>query len=101
MKGILAAKKKPVESWTLADLGIDAAAVGLDAAWTKVVQTTPAPAEGGRAASSPTKTAPDRRLWSTSWPPASTSEREALMSEVLVVAEQVDWHGSRSRRWSC
>jgi electron transfer flavoprotein beta subunit len=50
MKGILAAKKKPVESWTLADLGIDAAAVGLDAAWSKVVQTTPRPPkEPGRA----------------------------------------------------
>ena len=43
MKGILAAKKKPVESWTLADLGIDAAAVGLEAALTKVLQTTPRP----------------------------------------------------------
>ncbi|WP_404384074.1 electron transfer flavoprotein subunit beta/FixA family protein [Knoellia locipacati] len=35
-KGIMAAKKKPVETWTLADLGIDAGQVGLDAAWTKV-----------------------------------------------------------------
>jgi electron transfer flavoprotein beta subunit len=43
MKGILAAKKKPVESWTLADLGIEQAAVGLDAAWSKVLQTTPRP----------------------------------------------------------
>jgi electron transfer flavoprotein beta subunit len=43
MKGILAAKKKPVETWTLADLGIDAASVGLDAAWSKVIQTTPRP----------------------------------------------------------
>ena len=43
MKGILAAKKKPVESWTLDDLGVDAGSVGLDAAWTKVVQTTPRP----------------------------------------------------------
>ncbi len=43
MKGILAAKKKPVESWTLAELGIDATSVGLDAAWTKVLQTTPRP----------------------------------------------------------
>jgi electron transfer flavoprotein beta subunit len=43
MKGILAAKKKPVESWTLADLGIDATAVGLEAAWSKVLQTTPRP----------------------------------------------------------
>ena len=35
-KGIMAAKKKPVEQWTLADLGVDAGQVGLDAAWTKV-----------------------------------------------------------------
>jgi electron transfer flavoprotein beta subunit len=43
MKGILAAKKKPVESWTLADLGIAATSVGLDAASSKVLQTTPRP----------------------------------------------------------
>ncbi len=36
-KGIMAAKKKPVETWSLADLGVDAGRVGLDAAWTKVV----------------------------------------------------------------
>ena len=35
-KGIMAAKKKPVETWSLADLGVDAGQVGLDAAWTKV-----------------------------------------------------------------
>ncbi|GAA6524664.1 electron transfer flavoprotein subunit beta/FixA family protein [Intrasporangium sp. DVR] len=35
-KGIMAAKKKPVEQWSLADLGIDAGQVGLDAAWTRV-----------------------------------------------------------------
>ena len=35
-KGIMAAKKKPVESWTLADLGVDASDVGLEAAWTRV-----------------------------------------------------------------
>lgn len=43
MKGILAAKKKPVETWTLADLGIETTSVGLGAAWSKVVQTTPRP----------------------------------------------------------
>jgi electron transfer flavoprotein beta subunit len=43
MKGILAAKKKPVETWTLADLGLDAASVGLAAAWSKVLQTNPRP----------------------------------------------------------
>ena len=49
MKGILAAKKKPVESWTLAELGIDATSVGLDAASSKVLQTTPRPPkEAGR-----------------------------------------------------
>jgi electron transfer flavoprotein beta subunit len=35
-KGIMAAKKKPVEQWTLADLGVDPGQVGLAAAWTKV-----------------------------------------------------------------
>ena len=36
-KGIMAAKKKPVEQWSLADLGIDPSQVGLAAAWTSVV----------------------------------------------------------------
>jgi electron transfer flavoprotein beta subunit len=35
-KGIMAAKKKPVEQWALADLGVDASQVGLEAAWTTV-----------------------------------------------------------------
>ena len=35
-KGIMAAKKKPMTTWSLADLGVDAGQVGLDAAWTKV-----------------------------------------------------------------
>jgi electron transfer flavoprotein beta subunit len=49
MKGILAAKKKPVETWSLADLGIDPADVGLSAAWTTVVETAPRPPkEAGR-----------------------------------------------------
>jgi electron transfer flavoprotein beta subunit len=49
MKGILAAKKKPVATWSLADLGVDPAGVGLGAAWTRVVQTAPRPPkEAGR-----------------------------------------------------
>jgi electron transfer flavoprotein beta subunit len=36
-KGIMAAKKKPVEELALADLGVDPAEVGLDAAWTRAV----------------------------------------------------------------
>lgn len=43
MRGILAAKKKPVETWSLADLGVDPAGVGLSAAWTTVLDTTPRP----------------------------------------------------------
>jgi len=35
-KGIMAAKKKPVEQWSLADLGLDASQVGLANAWTAV-----------------------------------------------------------------
>ena len=42
-KGIMAAKKKPVEEWSLSDLGIDASQVGLDAAWTKVESFTKRP----------------------------------------------------------
>ncbi|MGL5858276.1 MAG: electron transfer flavoprotein subunit beta/FixA family protein [Angustibacter sp.] len=35
-KGIMAAKKKPVRTWSLADLGVPASQVGLSAAWTAV-----------------------------------------------------------------
>ncbi|MDH4148707.1 MAG: electron transfer flavoprotein subunit beta, partial [Acidimicrobiia bacterium] len=35
-KGIMAAKKKPVETLTLADLGVEPSAVGLDGAWSSV-----------------------------------------------------------------
>ena len=42
-KGIMAAKKKPVEEWTLADLGLDAGQVGLEASWTKVESFTKRP----------------------------------------------------------
>jgi electron transfer flavoprotein beta subunit len=43
MRGILAAKKKPVETWSLADLGVDPAGVGLTAAWTTVLDAQPRP----------------------------------------------------------
>jgi electron transfer flavoprotein beta subunit len=42
-KGIMAAKKKPVETWSLADLGVDPGVVGLSAAWTEVTGTEPRP----------------------------------------------------------
>ncbi|MFE3829403.1 electron transfer flavoprotein subunit beta/FixA family protein [Streptomyces sp. NPDC059092] len=43
-KGIMAAKKKPVESWDLEDLEIDADEVGLEGAWTAVDSATERPA---------------------------------------------------------
>jgi electron transfer flavoprotein beta subunit len=43
-KGIMAAKKKPVESWDLEDLEIEADEVGLEGAWTKVDDATERPA---------------------------------------------------------
>jgi electron transfer flavoprotein beta subunit len=39
----MAAKKKPFETWTLADLGVDAAEVGLSAAWSVVEEVTKRP----------------------------------------------------------
>jgi electron transfer flavoprotein beta subunit len=42
-KGIMAAKKKPLETWTLGDIGVDAGEVGLAAAWTAVEETTERP----------------------------------------------------------
>ncbi|MFF1919788.1 electron transfer flavoprotein subunit beta/FixA family protein [Streptomyces sp. NPDC058221] len=43
-KGIMAAKKKPVTSLDLDDLGIQADEVGLDGAWTEVEDAAPRPA---------------------------------------------------------
>jgi len=42
-KGIMAAKKKPLETWSLADLGVDAGQLGLSAAWTAVTETAARP----------------------------------------------------------
>jgi electron transfer flavoprotein beta subunit len=42
-KGIMAAKKKPVEKFTVADLGIDAGEVGLANAWSAVTESSPKP----------------------------------------------------------
>nr|WP_206323806.1 electron transfer flavoprotein subunit beta/FixA family protein [Streptomyces sp. HNM0574] len=43
-KGIMAAKKKPVESLDLDDLDLDGDDFGLEGAWTKVDEATPRPA---------------------------------------------------------
>jgi electron transfer flavoprotein beta subunit len=42
-KGIMAAKKKPLETYSLSDLGVDAGEVGLSVAWTEVAETTERP----------------------------------------------------------
>jgi electron transfer flavoprotein beta subunit len=42
-KGIMAAKKKPLETWSLSDLGVDAERVGLSAAWSVVEDTQARP----------------------------------------------------------
>jgi electron transfer flavoprotein beta subunit len=42
-KGIMAAKKKPLETLTLSDLGVDAGDVGLSVAWSAVEDTTARP----------------------------------------------------------
>ncbi len=42
-KGIMAAKKKPVTTWTLADLDVDPGQVGLGAAWSAVATVTARP----------------------------------------------------------
>jgi electron transfer flavoprotein beta subunit len=42
-KGIMAAKKKPVQTWSLADLDVSADQVGGSAAWTQVTEVTARP----------------------------------------------------------
>jgi len=42
-KGIMAAKKKPLETWTLSDIGVSADQVGLSTAWSQVESTEARP----------------------------------------------------------
>ncbi|MDO9457400.1 electron transfer flavoprotein subunit beta/FixA family protein [Nocardioides sp.] len=42
-KGIMAAKKKPLETYSLSDIGVDAGEVGLSVAWSSVEDTTERP----------------------------------------------------------
>jgi len=86
-KGIMAAKKKPVQVLTLADLGMDASAAGLANAATRVDDFASRPAAGGRGDREGRR---GRRQQGRpgSWPGGSSS-REGLvhMAEVLVLAE--------------
>jgi electron transfer flavoprotein beta subunit len=47
LRGIMQARSKPIETWSLADIGVDAAQVGLDAATNKVVGAERPPERGG------------------------------------------------------
>ena len=70
-KGIMAAKKKPVETLTLSDVGVDASEVGLGghgARWRVSL-----PARRGRQAPSSRTRVTARQSWRTSWPPKSSS----------------------------
>ena len=42
-KGIMAAKKKPLDIWSLGDLGVEADRVGLSVAWSVVEETSARP----------------------------------------------------------
>jgi electron transfer flavoprotein beta subunit len=46
-KGIMAAKKKPVSTLTVADLGLDGGEVGLANAWSTVLEAAPKPPRSG------------------------------------------------------
>ena len=78
-KGIMAAKKKPLETWSLGDLGVDAGQVGLSAAWTAGRGDHRRARRAPPARSSRTRTARAPRRWPSSSPPRSSSE-EALRS---------------------
>lgn len=47
-KGIMAARKKPVTAWSLADLGVEPGTVGAAAARTQVLEATPRPPRENR-----------------------------------------------------
>ena len=47
LRGIMQARSKPVETWSLSDVGIDAGAVGASVATTKVLEADKPPERGG------------------------------------------------------
>jgi hypothetical protein len=89
-KGIMAAKKKPLETWSLADLGVDAGQVGLSVAWTAVEDTTARPPRtAGEIVKDEDGSGATR--WPSSSPPRSSSEEpEEPCLRVLVLVDHVD-----------
>ena len=73
-KGIMAAKKKPVATLSLADLGVEAGQVGLGAAWSAVASFESAPPrQAGTIVTDEGGTG--RASSRSSWRPRSSSER--------------------------
>ena len=94
-KGIMAAKKKPMETYSLSDLGLDAEQVGLSVAYSQVEDTERPPAAHGRRDRHRRGRLGRWLRWSTSSRPRSSSERAETgrsthMSEVLVVIDHAD-----------
>ena len=87
-KGIMAAKKKPVATLSLADVGVDAGEVGLAHALTTVTSASPKPPEerGREGHRRRRRRSKDRRV--PCRPEADL--RGATMAEVLVLVDQVE-----------
>jgi electron transfer flavoprotein beta subunit len=47
LRGIMQARSKPIETWSLADISVDAASVGMDAATSRVLDSQKPPERGG------------------------------------------------------
>jgi electron transfer flavoprotein beta subunit len=47
LRGIMQARSKPIETWSLADIGLDPSTVGAQAATTAMLAATPPPQRGG------------------------------------------------------
>ena len=97
-KGIMAAKKKPLETLSLADIGVDAGSVGLSVAWSEVAETTARPPrtagevvkdEDGSGATRAGRVPRRQEVHLSS--SSSSGEREHVdMSEVLVLVDHAD-----------
>ena len=79
LRGIMAARTREVVTWSLADLGVDAAASGASAATTRVLgRRAAAAARRRRRSSARPRTADAVHRWSTSWPRGGSSDGRHL-----------------------
>ena len=68
LRGIMQARSKPIDQWSLADLGVEASAVGAGAANTKHHRSRPSRPSVAAPSSCANRRRSRRRSWSTSWP---------------------------------